>query len=126
MADTDVYETGELIPWRNESGLIKAYLQKRDMQMDHYPGYIAVFGGAIEPGETPEEGMLREIKEELDVAPSEYRLLGVYASPGYLRHVFIGEGEYGKFFNPDQINAEPLISPETRAILKELFSALQA
>lgn len=134
MTDAAPYITGELIPCRAENGALLVYLQKRDMETEHYPGYLALFGGAIEPGETPEQAMRREIAEELDFTPGPCRLLGVYASPGYVRHVFITdvpgdfesrvtvrEGEYGKFFSRDDIATESLISPETRAILEEVF-----
>ncbi|NVP17328.1 NUDIX hydrolase [Candidatus Gracilibacteria bacterium] len=40
----------------------------------------AFFGGGIEPGETPEEGFLREAKEELglDMRDFDYKYIGDY------------------------------------------------
>ncbi len=50
-------------------------------------GDWANHGGAMEPGETPEEAMRREIMEELGVTPVEPRLLGVYSGPEF-RHTY--------------------------------------
>lgn len=38
-----------------------------------YPGHWGLFGGALEPGETPEQGLLREVEEELGVRPLRWR-----------------------------------------------------
>lgn len=51
------------------------------------------FGGHIEPGETPEEAVVRETKEELDFELKNYNFIGVVKSNderGTIeRHVFI-------------------------------------
>jgi 8-oxo-dGTP pyrophosphatase MutT (NUDIX family) len=36
-----------------------------------YPGHWGAFGGALDPGETPEQGLRRELAEELGFAPGE-------------------------------------------------------
>src|SRR5579864_4212047 len=43
----------------------KITLQQRGKDWDHYPGYLAEFGGRIDLGETPKEALVRELKEEL-------------------------------------------------------------
>ncbi|MEJ0068897.1 MAG: NUDIX domain-containing protein [Pseudomonadota bacterium] len=47
-------------------------MQRRD-SVPHiwYPGMWALFGGAIEPGETERQALFREIKEEIDVEISD-------------------------------------------------------
>jgi 8-oxo-dGTP diphosphatase len=40
-----------------------------------YPGMWSLFGGALEPDEDPEQGLRREIMEELGIALGGYRLL---------------------------------------------------
>lgn len=42
-----------------------------------YPGRLAFFGGALEPGETPAEGAAREVAEEtgLEIAPEDLQFL---------------------------------------------------
>ncbi len=40
-----------------------------------YPNYWDLFGGLVEPGESPQQALLREINEELNVDVSHYQLL---------------------------------------------------
>lgn len=40
--------------------------QHRDDDAERLPGYRAFFGGWIDEGETPEQAVIRETKEELD------------------------------------------------------------
>ena len=40
-------------------------LQKRGPDFESFPNKISTFGGKIEVGETPEEALIRELKEEL-------------------------------------------------------------
>ena len=41
-------------------------LQHRDENAERLPGYWAFFGGGMNEGETPEQAVIRETKEELD------------------------------------------------------------
>jgi 8-oxo-dGTP diphosphatase len=54
-----------------------------------YPGCWAFFGGHLDPGETPEQGLKRELSEEirytLTVEPIKF---GCYFEPEVIRHVF--------------------------------------
>ncbi len=54
-----------------------------------YPGYWGFFGGHIEPGETPEQALKRELEEEISytftVKPVKF---GCYHEPQVIRHVF--------------------------------------
>jgi ADP-ribose pyrophosphatase YjhB (NUDIX family) len=102
-------------------------------------------GGAVEPGETPAQAVIREAREEtgLDVVPVE--LLGVYGGPDF--HVtysngdvvaYVGTafrchiigGELGadgtetsdaRFFGEEAVAAVEL-APFTRALLKRVLS----
>ncbi len=53
-----------------------------------YPGYWAFFGGHLDPGETPEEAMRRELMEEIGYCPSEVTLFERYEDEQVIRHVF--------------------------------------
>ncbi|MEL6163230.1 MAG: NUDIX hydrolase [Cyanobacteria bacterium J06628_3] len=54
-----------------------------------YPGYWAFFGGHIEPGETPEVAVRREIIEEISYTlPEKIFEFGRYDSETAVRHVF--------------------------------------
>ena len=59
MSDTS------LIIFFDEEG--KILLQYRDANASVYANQWSLFGGGIEAGETPEEAVIRETKEELDV-----------------------------------------------------------
>lgn len=54
-----------------------------------YPGYWGFFGGHIEPGETPEQALKRELQEEIGYTftgkPVKF---GCYNEPQVIRHVF--------------------------------------
>jgi 8-oxo-dGTP diphosphatase len=54
-----------------------------------YPGYWALFGGHIEPGETPEIAVQREILEEIGYTlPPSFAFFGIYPDDLAIRHVF--------------------------------------
>jgi 8-oxo-dGTP pyrophosphatase MutT (NUDIX family) len=54
----------------------------------HYPGMIATFGGAAEPGETAIACALRELAEETGLTPraEDLELLGATSRVDYLGH----------------------------------------
>ncbi|AFZ02445.1 NUDIX hydrolase [Calothrix sp. PCC 6303] len=54
-----------------------------------YPGYWAFFGGHIEPGETPEIAVQREILEEIGYTlPPSFAFFDTYSDEHVIRHVF--------------------------------------
>ncbi|MEH2361920.1 NUDIX hydrolase [Nostoc sp.] len=53
-----------------------------------YPGYWALFGGHIEPGETPEVAVKREILEEIGYTLPPFVQFGYYPGERVVRHVF--------------------------------------
>jgi 8-oxo-dGTP diphosphatase len=55
-----------------------------------YPGVWAFFGGHIEPGETPEVGVFRELAEEIGYRPPTLTPFRDYTEAGITRHVFHG------------------------------------
>jgi len=95
----------------------KVLLQLRDNSpwLD-YPNHWGTFGGQIELGETPEEAIVREIKEELNYNLQDFKFLGNYSFQGYDQFVFykiddslrlenlkITEGQGGRFFSREEI-----------------------
>lgn len=56
-----------------EAGIV---LSERSARMRAHSGEIALPGGRIEPGETPEEAAVREAVEEVGVDPSAVELFG--------------------------------------------------
>jgi len=53
-----------------------------------HPGKWAFFGGHIEPGETPEAAVKRELAEEISYTPEMVWEFGVYRDSNVVRHVF--------------------------------------
>lgn len=62
-----------LYPYEGE---IRFVLVRRPDSMRSHPGQIALPGGALEAGESPEEAAFREAAEELGVAPEGVEPLG--------------------------------------------------
>ena len=61
----------------NDEGKFLLYL--RDNKPDiPFPGHWDLIGGHIEEGETPEEALIREFKEELDLDLKEYTFYRKY------------------------------------------------
>jgi 8-oxo-dGTP pyrophosphatase MutT (NUDIX family) len=55
-----------------------------------YPGYWAFFGGHIEPDETDEEGIWRELQEEIGYAPPWLKLFTQWEDDQIKRYVYFG------------------------------------
>ncbi|MDY7022286.1 MAG: NUDIX hydrolase [Cyanobacteriota bacterium] len=53
-----------------------------------YPGVWGLFGGHVEPGETPEVAVKREVTEEINYEISEASTFGEYPDTRVVRHVF--------------------------------------
>lgn len=126
-----------LIPYREAPKGISVFLQKRAPDAVRHPNDFGFFGGGIEPGESPEQALEREIGEELEFKPSGHVFLGVYESAHTIRHVFylkveddfeskikINEGQYGKFFSEQGYQLEPSITEMDKLILKDFYSHL--
>jgi len=109
-----------------------------------YPGHWAFFGGHIEPGETPEAGVWREVKEEINYVPPWLKPFLRWEHENIVRHVFYGpltvppeqlqlnEGwdlglwtiadvERGERFSPIANQVRPLGSPH-RTLLRRFIA----
>jgi 8-oxo-dGTP pyrophosphatase MutT (NUDIX family) len=53
-----------------------------------YPGCWGFFGGHLEPGETPEAAMQRELIEEISYAPPSFAKFRCYADTKAIRHIY--------------------------------------
>ena len=53
-----------------------------------YPGHWGLFGGHLEPGETPAVAVERELLEEIGYAPLALSEFGCYSDSKVVRHVF--------------------------------------
>src|SRR5512136_2347803 len=66
--------------------------------------------GSIDPGETPEQAAVRELREETGYRPGKLEKMGgFYAAPGYCT-------EYLHFFRATQLKKSPLTAEDTDEI----------
>jgi 8-oxo-dGTP pyrophosphatase MutT (NUDIX family) len=97
----------------------------------NFPDHWACFGGAIEPGETAEAALHRELLEELDYRPRDARffidatvdmpfvpprtdLMSFFAVPILAEdvdHMVQHEGAGRRLFRPEEIAAEKRVAP---------------
>lgn len=109
---------------RISSGLLiinsdnKILLQLRDnIERIRYPNCWSTFGGQVEENETPEESLIRELKEELNYELKNPKLFKTYSGIDWEMHVYIKEdfnfdlskypvleGQKGEFFSEKNIH----------------------
>lgn len=53
-----------------------------------YPGHWSFFGGHLDPGETPEKALERELIEEIGYKIPHSQKIGCYADEKVIRHIF--------------------------------------
>lgn len=56
-------------------------LGHRRSDRNYYPGAWDVFGGHGEPGESPEQTLVRELAQELGVTPTHFDRIGIFEEP---------------------------------------------
>ncbi|NMM88937.1 coenzyme A pyrophosphatase [Rhodococcus sp. SRB_17] len=61
---------------RDADGTSVFPLTKRPSKMRAHPGQFALPGGSVDPGETPEEGAVRELSEELGLTTTPADIIG--------------------------------------------------
>ena len=66
---------------RRRGGPPLVLLGKRDPKRAFYPGAWDVLGGHLEPGENAEQALIRELREEAGVTPTEWHRLGEFPEP---------------------------------------------
>lgn len=136
MPESRKRDVSLLIPYTKKDGKLYVFLQKRTDDASKLPGYWAFFGGGLEIGERPEDALKREIKEEMDFIPENFRLFKKYEFDNGIKHVFIlevnenfdknitiNEGDGGKFLDKDGTISEVKISDEDRLVLNDVFES---
>lgn len=85
-----------------------------------FPNHWDLIGGHVEDGETPEEALVREVKEELDIDIKEYtfhKKVECLTGDAYenIKYIYTGkinipieeitllEGERAQYFSPEEI-----------------------
>ncbi len=75
---------------KNDQG--KVLLQKRPKDANRFPDSWGLFGGGLKPGESPEDALRREVREELGLQLGHFDLVSEH--PYVLRDL----GERGKIY----------------------------
>lgn len=109
----------------------RVLLQLRDdIATIRYPNHWSLPGGVVEPGETPERTIRRELEEEIGRAPDELREVGrivdayrnlihIYAAPFPvpLAQLALGEGQALGYYAASQLG-EINLTPDALVILR--------
>ena len=108
-----------------------------------HPGQWGLFGGRVEPGETPAVAVKREILEEINYLAPSIGFFASFPTPKLVRHIFVisltvdldqlelREGWDLGLWTPDQIQAgaryssqadeaRPIVPPHQRILLEFL------
>jgi 8-oxo-dGTP diphosphatase len=137
VSETHIQTVSALL--RNVQGQLLLHL--RDDRPDlRYANCWSTLGGRVEPGEEPADAMMRELLEEIELAPPvrfwkqyDYIIHGAYAQTiNVTVHVFIGdidrpiheitlnEGQMLRFFDAEDVDTMP-IAFGFAALFKEFF-----
>ncbi len=128
----DKRQVAAYIPYKRMGEHIAFFLQKRDMKAARLPGVFGMFGGGLDKGESREQGLMREVQEELTYVPVRPLYFSRYETADHAFDLFIEEvsadfeekikveeGEYGKFFTAAEI-ANENVSATTRLVIPQL------
>ena len=128
-----------LIPYKTEKDKVLVYLQKRTKDAKRLPDFFGFFGGGAENDENSEQALRREMTEEISFVPEDYHHFKKYefekstkdifileVSNGFEEKIKILEGEYGRWFNEQEILNEPKMIDEDKLVLQEFYKSLEA
>ena len=98
----------------NKDGEILLHLRD-DIDTIQFPGQWGLPGGEVEKGESPEEAIAREIKEEMEIDIAGYFKFRTYEREIWIEHVYFmvldldlmetacNEGQRFDYFNKEEI-----------------------
>lgn len=119
---------------KTDQGLF-VFLQKRSADMERLPNFFSFWGGGVDSSETPEQGLVREVREELgvtlDLATTQlfscyefFRSIKYvfifFPAEGWEKDIVVGEGEYGQWFSVDEAFERRDIIFQDKVVLNDL------
>jgi len=133
-----IKQKSNLIPYRFVKNQFEFYLSHRSKTAKQYPDLWSFWGGGIEENETPEDALIREIQEELNWKPNQFKLLGTYydsmpnekyiffteVDNNFEKQIEVLESQGGRFFTRSEIEKEVRIISEDKKPLFDLFDLL--
>jgi 8-oxo-dGTP diphosphatase len=113
----------------------KVFIARRATTKQSLPGHWETIGGGVEPGETPQECIVRELREEIGVTPKAVRHFTDYVVDGNGCRVFIValEGEPrptaadfddAGWFTPDEVASLRPMALNCDERLADYFAAI--
>ena len=123
-----------LIPYSIKSGKLFVMMQQRSMQQKRIPGYISFFGGGMNEGESEEQALTREVKEELnfDLKINQVKLFQSYEFYKTINHAYLFEtntdwtppavleGDAAVWLNVEDAFDKPNITLKDKTLLNDL------
>jgi 8-oxo-dGTP diphosphatase len=121
------------ILFENKKGEI-LFLLRDDKPTIPFPNRWDVLGGVVEDGESPEEAIVREMDEELELKMKDFEIFKVFEWPEKTETVFykkldldlnkvnLHEGQKVEYFSKEKLLATDLAFHDNE-IIKEFFKA---
>ncbi|MCX6791383.1 MAG: NUDIX domain-containing protein [Candidatus Gribaldobacteria bacterium] len=142
MTNDEKRKCSVLIPYKIKGGEVLVYLQKRSDNAKRAPGKFGFFGGGIDGAETPEQALVREIKEELDYTPDNFLYLEEFEKVWNLERTVLNvfcqqvgenfesqikvlEGDYGQWFRESEALSHEKVMDGDKRVLKDFFQKLK-
>lgn len=102
----------------------KLLLAKR-AEGDYAGGYWSALGGKVDPGESPEEALIREVQEEAGLAISGLKLFRKYSNEDWVTHFFAAQATGDLVLDPTEHSEAGYFSLGEMAMLPLAFDHLE-
>ena len=106
ISENDLTQNAVVIALTENNDII---FEVRAKTIRHQPGDVCLPGGRVEPGETHEQAILREMTEELQIDQSQIEMnapVSIFVTGGLEIHVFLCRlYDYRDTYQPDEVES---------------------